>query len=210
MLSMQLFDTLSRKKKEFKPLGDTVRIYTCGPSVYDYSHIGNFRTYLFEDILVRYLKFKGFRIKRVMNITDVEDKSIKAAKEKGMTLRKLEKDKIKVFISDFDSLRMLRPDIVAKAAHHVPQMINLIKKICKKGYCKKEKDGIYFNVRKFKYGNLYLKHKKKMKYFGVARKDDYAKEGLWDFRLWKFWTKGDGKYFWKSPWGIGRPGCAAV
>jgi cysteinyl-tRNA synthetase len=211
---MLLFDTLSGKKKKFRPLtGNTVRIYTCGPSVYDYSHIGNFRTYLVEDVLVRYLLYRGYKVKRVMNITDVEDKAIKAAKKKGISLKTLVKDKTRVFFADFDELGMLRPDIVANATEHVPQIGKLIQRICKRGFCKKEKDGIYFDVRKFGgYGNL--RKLKSRKYLGVMRKDDYSKHGLWDFRLWKFWTKGDGKAVWQSPWGMGRPGwhieCSAI
>lgn len=212
---MRLFDTMSRGKREFKALsGNTVRIYTCGPSVYDYSHIGNYRTYLFEDILVRYLMHRGYSVRRVLNITDVEDKAVRAARKKGFTPRGLEKERIRKFFSDFRKLGMLRPDIVAKASDEVPCMIGLIERLCKKGYCRKERDGIYFDVRRWDYGKLYLKRKKKTKYLGTARKDDYSKEGMWDFRLWKFWTRGDGKYLWKAPFGDGRPGwhieCSAI
>jgi cysteinyl-tRNA synthetase len=214
VMGMRLFDTLSGRKREFRPLrGDTVRIYTCGPSVYSYSHIGNFRTYLFEDILVRYLKHKGYGVKRVMNITDVEDKAVKAAREQVINLRKLAKDKTRAFFEDFDALGMERPDVVSNVSEYVPLMVKLIEKICSKKYCMKEKDGIYFSVRKFgKYGNL--RKLKNRKYKGVSRKDDYAREGLWDFRLWKYWTRGDGDAVWKSPFGKGRPGwhieCSAI
>src|SRR5512143_1492802 len=120
---MLLFDTLSGRKREFKPLeGEEVRIYTCGPSVYSYSHIGNFRTYLFEDVLVRYLLYKGFRVKRVLNITDVEDKAVIAARKERKRLGKLQKGKIKAFFSDWDKLKMRKPDVVARASEHVPQM----------------------------------------------------------------------------------------
>ena len=114
---MQLFDTLSGKKREFQPLrGNTVKIYTCGPSVYDYSHIGNFRTYLFEDILVRYLIYKGYLVKRIMNITDIEDKAIDASRLLEVPLDKLVQDKIERFFADFDELEMLRPDKVIRAS----------------------------------------------------------------------------------------------
>jgi len=211
---LRLFDTLAGRKRIFRPQrGDTVRIYTCGPSVYAYSHIGNFRTYLFEDVLVRYLRYKGYRVKRVMNITDVEDKAVKAAMKEGETLEGLQKDKIRAFFSDFDALLMVRPDVVAKASEHVPQMARLIGRICGKGYCIHEPDGVYFNVRKFRrYGAL--SHAKRLRYLGTARKDDYAKVGAWDFRLWKRWTRGDGGVFWESPFGKGRPGwhieCSAM
>ncbi len=211
---MRLFDTLSGEKREFRPLRDKeVRMYTCGPSVYDYSHIGNFRTYLFEDVLVRYLRYKGYRVRRVMNITDVEDKAIEAAKRAGKPLREHQKGKIRAFFADFDKLLMLRPDVVANASDYVPQMIRLIRALQEKGLAIEEKDGIYFDVRRFRaYGSL--AHLEKRRYLGAARKDDYSKEGLYDFRLWKFWTRGDGKVYWESPFGRGRPGwhieCSAI
>ncbi|MDD5340744.1 MAG: cysteine--tRNA ligase [Candidatus ainarchaeum sp.] len=211
---MRLYDTLSRRKRDFRPLkGNTVRIYTCGPSVYSYSHIGNFRTYLFEDVLVRYLRFKGYGVKRVMNITDVEDKAIIAARKEGVTLAALQKDKIRRFFADFDYLGMLRPDVVAKASGHVPDMIGLVTRICRNGYCLKGDGNVYFNVRKFRrYGRLARLAKRA--YFGRAKGDDYVKEGLWDFILWKGWTRGDGGVKWHSPFGDGRPGwhieCSAM
>jgi len=211
---LKLFDTLSRRKRAFRPLkGNLVRVYTCGPSVYDYTHIGNFRTYLFEDILVRYLGYKGFRVKRVMNITDIEDKAIAAAKREGKTFRELEKGKIRAFFSDFRKLGMARPDIVAKASGNVRQMITLIERICAKGYCIREKDGVYFDVRRFR-GYGHLRGLKSRAYLGKAKGDDYSREGLWDFRLWKRWTPADGDARWSSPFGTGRPGwhieCSAM
>jgi cysteinyl-tRNA synthetase len=211
---LKLYDTMSERKRPFKPLsGNTVRVYTCGPSVYAYSHIGNLRTYLFEDVLVRYLRYKGYSVKRVMNITDIEDKAIEAARKGGMTLVAFEKAKVEAFFKDFYSLGMRKPDIVAKASRHIPQMIKLIARICHKGYCKKEKDGVYFDARRFSgYGKL--RHLDDKKYLGKAPGDDYSKEGVWDFRLWKTWTRGDGETSWESPFGKGRPGwhieCSAM
>lgn len=211
---MWIYDTLSRSKREFSPMrGNTVRIYTCGPSVYAYSHIGNFRTYLFENVLVRYLRYKGCGVKRVMNITDVEDKAIAAANKEGLTLAQSQEGKISAFFSDWDALGMLRPDVVAKASEHVPEMVSLIRRICSKGYCITDKDGTYFNVRKFRaYGKL--RGLKNPRYFGKIREDDYVKEGLRDFALWKRWTPSDGNARWKSPSGQGRPGwhieCSAI
>ena len=212
---LRLYDTHSRTKRAFRPLnGNTVRIYTCGPSVYAYSHIGNFRTYLFEDVLVRYLRFKGYGVKRVMNITDVEDKAIVAARKERRTLDSLQKDKIRAFFSDYGRLGMRRPDVVAKASAHVPQMIGLVSRICARGYCVKGGNGdVYFDVRKFRgYGRL--KRLRTNAYFGKAKGDDYAREGLWDFILWKKWTRGDGAVGWNSQFGYGRPGwhieCSAM
>jgi cysteinyl-tRNA synthetase len=211
---LMLFDTLTRMKRRFEPLHHgTAMVYTCGPSVYSFSHIGNFRTYLFEDVLVRYLIYKGFKVRRVMNITDVEDKAIEAARREGTTLGTLQNGKIKAFLADSDRLGMKRPDVIAKASEHVPQAISLIRRICAKGYCIDMRDGIYFDVRRFKrYGRL--SGLEKPEYFGQAKGDDYAKEGLWDFRLWKRWTRGDGPVCWESPFGDGRPGwhieCSAM
>jgi len=211
---LRLFDTLSGGKRPFKPLGGRkVGIYTCGPSVYSYSHIGNFRTYLFEDVLVRYLIYKGYRIRRVMNITDVEDKAVQAARKSGQTLGRLERDKIRAFFRDYSVLGMLQPDVVAKASLHVPMMAGLIGRICRAGFCIEERDGVYFDVRRFPgYGRL--RRLKSRRYMGKAANDDYSREGLWDFRLWKRWTRGDGKTGWDSPFGFGRPGwhieCSAM
>ncbi len=211
---MRLYDTLARKKREFSPLrGRQVRMYTCGPSVYAYSHIGNFRTYLFEDVLVRYLRYKGHKVKRVMNITDVEDKAVRAARKEGRTPAQSQAPKIRDFFSTWDDLGMLRPTIVAKASAHVPQMISLIRKMCTRGYCIPDNDGLYFNVRKFR-GYGALRRLRSPRYFGKAREDDYSKEGLWDFRLWKKWAPSDGGVKWASPFGAGRPGwhieCSAI
>lgn len=202
---MKLYDTLSAKKREFVPIkGKNVSIYTCGPSVYSYSHIGNFRTYLFEDVLIRYLKFLGFSVKRVMNITDLEDKAIEQAIIENKTLDSLVNDKIEAFLEDFKLLGILKPNKLIRASKKINLMIKAINILIKKGYCIFEKDGIYFDTRKFrKYGEL---SKIPKVYRGIARKDDYSVEGLWDFRLWKFHSKKDSDIFWKSPFGIGRPG----
>ncbi|MFN7990563.1 MAG: cysteine--tRNA ligase [Candidatus Micrarchaeia archaeon] len=211
---MRLYDTLRRAKREFLPLrGNTVRIYTCGPSVYSRSHIGNFRTYLFEDILVRYLEYRGYRVKRVMNITDVEDKAIEMARKEGKSLAGLEKDKIRSFFSDFHTLGMLKPQVVAMASDYIPWMIRLIRRICRNGYCIDRPEGVYFDTRRSEgYGSLL--NMEKPAYLGTARCDDYSREGIYDFRLWKRWTRGDGAARWKSPFGDGRPGwhieCSAI
>lgn len=211
---LRLYDTLAGRKRPFRPLhGSRVGIYTCGPSVYDFSHIGNFRTYIFEDVLVRYLRHKGYKVRRVMNITDVEDKAIDAARKGGQSLDELERGKIRAFFRDFDALGMARPDIVAKASRHVPAMVKMIGRICENGYCRIEKDGVYFDVRKYAgYGSL--RRLRSRAYRGIASNDDYSREGLFDFRLWKRWTRGDGNTGWKSRFGFGRPGwhieCSAM
>jgi cysteinyl-tRNA synthetase len=150
----------------------------------------------------------------VMNITDIEDKAILAAKREGISLRALEKKNARKFFSDFRKLGMLMPDVLARASDEIPQMVRLIQRICRKGHCRKERDGIYFDVKKWDYGRLCIKRKKKAEYLGVARKDDYSKEGMWDFRLWKFRSRQDGENYWSAPFGEGRPGwhieCSAI
>lgn len=211
---MLIYDSYTKKKRKFTPLkGNTARIYTCGPSVYNYSHIGNFRTYVFEDVLVRYIRYSGYGIKRVMNITDIEDKAINAANKEGLTLKQAQKNKIDEFFREWDLLGLERPEVVAKASGHIPQIEKFIQKICRNRYCITDKYGIYFDIRKFReYGAL--GHNKKMEYFGKASGDDYSKIGKWDFWLWRFWSPSDGKIGWKSGFGYGRPGwhieCSAI
>ncbi|TAN43589.1 MAG: cysteine--tRNA ligase, partial [Candidatus Methanoperedens sp.] len=153
---LKLFNTLSRKKEEFTPLGDVVGIYTCGPSVYQYAHIGNFRTFVFEDVLVRYLKFRGFRVKRVMNLTDVEDKAIAAARKEGKTLQELTEYYSRIFFEDMEILNLLPADVFPRATEHVPEIIGIIKKIVDNGYAYRGKDGtVYYDVSRFnRWGEL--------------------------------------------------------
>lgn len=215
MMPLRLFDTMEREKRIFRPIRrNKVGIYTCGPSVYSFSHIGNFRTYLFEDILVRYLRYKGFHVKRVMNITDIEDKAITEARRLGISLKELESPKMKAFLKDFDTLKMERPDVIAKASDHVPQMAQMVRKICANGYCIIKGDGTYFNVRKSR-GYGMLRRLGRRQYLGSAPGDDYSKEGFWDFILWKRWTKRDNEAGWDGgSLGDGRPGwhieCSAM
>jgi cysteinyl-tRNA synthetase len=206
MGSLKLFDSMSGGLRKFVPLqSGRAGIYTCGPSVYDYSHIGNFRTYVAEDILVRYLAYKGLKVRRVMNITDVEDKAVRAAVAQGVGLADLQKQKIRGFFSDWDVLGLSRPDVIAYASGHVPQMVKMIERICARGFCVSNRSGVYFNIRKMRgYGKM--SGLKDPEYFGRAPGDDYSKCGLWDFRLWKRWSRGDGNIGWDSPFGFGRPG----
>jgi len=213
---LKLFNTLSGKKEDFQPLGDVVGIYTCGPSVYQYAHIGNFRTFIFEDILVRYLKFKGYRVKRVMNLTDIEDKAIETARNKGKSLSELTGFYSKIFFEDMRMLELLPADFFPKATAHVPEMVEIIKKMMEKGFAYRGKDGsIYYDISKFRdFGKLsHLKPrigKKKIK------RDDWGEDThiLSDFALWKSYEKEDGVIFWETELGKGRPGwhieCSAM
>jgi cysteinyl-tRNA synthetase len=212
----KLFNTLSKQNEIFQPIGDIVGIYTCGPSVYQYAHIGNFRTFVFEDVLVRYLRYKGYNVKRVMNLTDIEDKSIAIARKEGKTITELTEYYSKVFFEDMDTLELVPADVFPKATEHVPEIIEIIKKILDNGYAYLGKDGsVYYNVSKFKdFGKLsHLKlraGKKKIK------RDDWGEDTsiLSDFALWKSYEKEDGDIFWETELGKGRPGwhieCSAM
>ncbi len=213
---LRLFNTLTRKREKFQPLGEVVGVYTCGPSVYQYAHIGNFRTFIFEDVLVRYLRFKGYKVKRVMNLTDIEDKAIATARKEGKTLRELTEYHSRVFFEDMKTLALLDADVFPRATGHVPGIVEIIKKMMERGFAYRGKDGsIYYDVSKFgDYGKLsHLKlhvGKKKIK------RDEWGEDTsiISDFALWKSYEKEDGEVFWETELGKGRPGwhieCSAM
>ncbi|HEY9246495.1 MAG TPA: cysteine--tRNA ligase [Candidatus Methanoperedens sp.] len=213
---LRLFNTMTRMKEDFEPLGDVVGIYTCGPSVYEYAHIGNFRTFIFEDVLVRYLRFKGYKVKRVMNITDIEDKAISVARKEGKTLQELTDYYSKVFFEDMEILDLLPADVFPKATEHIPEIIGIIKKLMQNGYAYRGKDGyIYYDVSKFaswgKLSHLKLRPGKKK-----IKRDEWGEESaiISDFAVWKAYEKKDGEVFWETELGKGRPGwhieCSAM
>ena len=214
---LKIFNTLTRKKEVFKPIeNNKVGLYTCGPSVYTYPHIGNYRTYLFEDVLKRYLFYKGYKVKHVMNITDVEDKMVRVVKKEKKLLVKITKFYTKVFFKGSKKLCILPADFYPKATQHINEMVEIIKRLIKKGYAYKWHDGnIYFNISKFKsYGKLsHLRVTKEMRNRRLTR-DDYYKWEAGDFILWKSHRKSDGDIFWITELGKGRPGwsieCSAM
>jgi cysteinyl-tRNA synthetase len=213
---LKLFNTLSRKKEEFKPLSDVVGIYTCGPSVYQYAHIGNFRTFVFEDVLVRYLRFREFRVKRVMNLTDVEDKAIATARKEGKTLQELTEYYSRIFFEDMEKLNLLPADVFPRATEHVPEIIGIIKKIVDNGYAYRGKDGtVYYDVSRFnRWGEL--SHLKLVPGKKKIKRDEWGEDSaiISDFALWKSYEKEDGNVFWETELGKGRPGwhieCSAM
>jgi len=215
-MTLKLYNTLTRKKEVFKPLKDKqVNMYTCGPTVYDYAHIGNFRAYVCSDILKRYLKYKGFKVKQVMNITDVEDKTIKGAIKEGISLKKYTNKFEKAFFEDLEKLNIDKADIFPRATDHIKEMVDIIGNLLKKKIAYKEKDGIYFDISKFKdYGNLSGTELKNLQVGKRVREDQYEKDEVQDFALWKFWDKNDYDVFWKTEIGKGRPGwhieCSAM
>ncbi|MBI4438448.1 cysteine--tRNA ligase [Candidatus Woesearchaeota archaeon] len=213
---MRIYNTLTRKTEEFKPIkGKTVNLYTCGPTVYNYAHIGNFRTYIFGDILKRYLVYKGYNVKHVMNLTDIDDKTIAGSQKEGVSLREFTEKYALYFHQDLKTLNIKEADIYPKATEHINEMVDIIKKLLKKGIAYKAADGIYYSIARFKgYGKLAGLEKANLIPGKRVLKDEYDKESAQDFALWKYWDKADGEVFWKTSIGKGRPGwhieCSAM
>ncbi len=209
-IEIKLFNTLTRKKEVFKPLkGKTVLYYTCGPTVYDYAHIGNFATFVRQDLLKRVLEYFGYRVKHVMNITDIDDKTIRRSKELGWSLKKLTRFYTKEFLKDMKALNIKPPTKLVPATSEIPEMIRVIKALIKKGYAYVREGSVYFSVKKFKnYGKLSGIKLKDLKPGARVDVDEYGKENPADFALWKASTDEEIKrrIYWLSPWGKGRPG----
>jgi len=212
---LKLYNTLTRKKENFKPLKDkNVGMYSCGPTVYNYAHIGNLRTYLFNDFLKRSLEFLDYKVNQVMNITDVDDKTIRESQKNKSSLSVFTKKYEKIFFNDLKELNIQKPTHTLRATENIPEMIKIIEKLLKKNIAYKTEDGIYFNIEKTKnYGKLALLDKTK-KTKSRIKNDEYDKKTKSDFALWKFHTKSDGENKWKAPFGEGRPGwhieCSAM
>lgn len=204
---MKLYNTLSRRVEEFSPLTPPkVGMYTCGPTVYDYMHIGNLRTFIFSDILRRVLEANEYEVMSVQNITDIDDKIIKRAKEKGITIDELSKEYTKYFLEDIYRLNILPVNVAPKATEHVGKMIKYIEALLEKGLAYVEKDGsVYFDISKFlDYGKLSQIEKRELKTGTRILSDEYSKDNVQDFALWK--SAGRDKVGWDSPWGWGTPG----
>ncbi len=202
---MKIYNTLTRKKEEFTPLDDnTVRMYVCGPTVYNYIHIGNARSAVAFDTIRRYLEFKGYNVIYVSNYTDVDDKMIKRANEMGISVAEVAKKFIAEYERDADLLNLKRPTYIPRATEVIPEIIDMIKRIKKAGYAYVTEDGVYFDVRKKKdYGKLSKIDRESLKAGARVEKDE-KKKNPEDFALWKF--KKPGEPYWDSPWGEGRPG----
>ena len=214
---MLVFNSLSRRNEELVPLSDnTIRLYTCGPTVYNFAHIGNFRAYTFEDILRRVIQFNGMKIKQVMNLTDVDDKTIKGANAQGVALTDYTKTCKDAFFADLAKLNIQPAEVYPAATDHIPEMIALVQKLMEKGVAYQSDDkSVYFKVREFpgygKLAHIDFDHQQT----GLRCADDeYDKENVGDFALWKAWEPSDGPVGWDSPWGRGRPGwhieCSAM
>lgn len=198
-MSLKLYNTLTRELETFTPLSDTVKIYTCGPTVYDFPHIGNWRSFIFSDTLRRSLNYLGYKTMSVMNITDVDDKTILGSQKAGKKLADFTKQYEEAFLREMKEVNILPPDATPRATEFIPEMISLIMTLLEKGYAEKEEDGIYFSLAKDpNYGRL--------------KNVDKNDEG--NFALWKFWKAEDGEVVWDAPFGKGRPGwhieCSAM
>ncbi|MEM3728532.1 MAG: cysteine--tRNA ligase [Candidatus Bathyarchaeia archaeon] len=206
---ISFFNTLTRRKEKFVPLEEgKVRIYTCGPTVYDYAHIGNFRTFVFQDLLRRWLEYRGFKVIQVMNITDVDDKTIRGARRQNIPLKEYTDYYMKAFFEDIEALNLEKAEYYPRATEHIPEMVDLIKRLMEKGYAYRGEDGsIYYDISKFKdYGKLSKLKIEELKPGARVKVDEYGKEEARDFALWKAWDEEDGNVFWETEIGKGRPG----
>ncbi len=214
-MDLKFYNTLSGKKEIFRPIKPLeASLYQCGPTVYGEAHIGNLRTYISNDILRRTLEYNGFKVNQVMNITDVDDKTIKRSREESVSLKELTSRYEKIFLSDIESLNILRSSSLLRATESIASMIRLVEKLLGTGIAYKTGDGIYFDISKAKnYGQL---ANLKIENSSVSRiiNDEYDKENPRDFALWKFRTEEDGDVFFEAPFGAGRPGwhieCSAM
>jgi cysteinyl-tRNA synthetase len=214
---VKFFNTLTRTKEEFVPLKPShVGLYTCGPTVYNYVHIGNLRAFTFEDLLRRYLEYKGFAVDHVMNITDVEDKIIKTARETSKPLEEFTELYTQEFFRDLDTLNIKRAQRTPRATESIPEIIALIEKLVTGKHAYTGDDGsVYYSIESFpEYGKLAHLKLDGLQQGARVDHDEYAKENVADFALWKAWKEADGDVKWDSPWGPGRPGwhieCSAM
>ena len=207
--NLRFFNTLTRKKEKFVPLEKRkVKMYTCGPTVYDFAHIGNFRTFVFQDLLRRWLEYRGFKVAQVMNITDIDDRTIEGSRKENIPIKKYTERYTKAFFEDLEALNIERAEHYPKATEHIPDMVASIKQLMRKGYAYKGEDGsVYYDISKFKdYGKLSKIKIEELKPGARVKVDEYGKEKACDFALWKAWDKEDGDVFWETEIGKGRPG----
>jgi cysteinyl-tRNA synthetase len=222
-MPVRFFNSLSRRVEEFIPLDPSrskVHMYCCGPTVYDFGHIGNFRTFVFSDLVRRFLEFRGYQVTAVMNITDVEDKIIQRVRAARATLRAFVSPYEDAFLADMQTLGCRRPHHLPRATEHIPEMIRLIEALMNRGIAYQAADrSIYFSIEKYqrcgcRYGQLVSLNFDQMRVGDRVASDEYSKEAVADFALWKARVPEDGDVFWLSPWGEGRPGwhieCSAM
>jgi len=215
-MALQFFNTLTRRKEEFRSIEDDhVRMYTCGPTVYGYVHIGNLRTFVWEDLLRRYLKYKGYRVTQVMNLTDVDDKTIRDSRKRNIPLSEYTEKYKKAFFEDIDALNMERAEHYPAATDHIPEMVALVKKLIDKEIAYESGGDYYYRISAFpEYGKLSHMKLDELKAGARISSDEYEKDQVSDFALWKAWDEEDGDVFWETDLGKGRPGwhieCSAM
>src|SRR5258706_10914474 len=222
-MALKLFNTLSRSVQEFAPLdaaGKKVGMYCCGPTVYDFAHIGNWRTFVFADLVRRTLEFSGYSVQHVMNITDIEDKIIKRVRENKTTLREFTGQFETAFLDDLKTLGCREPHVKPRATGYIAEIIALIEKLVARGIAYQAADGsVYFSIPKYQgcgcnYGQLLKLNFDEMRAGERVSADEYEKEAVADFALWKARVPDDGDTFWPGPFGEGRPGwhieCSAM
>ncbi len=216
---LNFYNTLTKEKEEFIPKEEgKVSFYSCGPTVYNYPHIGNYRSYIFADILKRTLTYVGYEVKHIMNITDIDDKTIRDSQKAGKSLKEFTEFYTLEFTKDLVKLNIIPPTTFTKATNYIDKMVEIIEKLIEKGYAYKSTDGsIYFDIKKFpnygKLSNLVLEEQKENA-SGRIKTDEYDKENAQDFALWKAYDESDGEVFWETSLGKGRPGwhieCSAM
>jgi cysteinyl-tRNA synthetase len=219
-MALSLYNSLTQVKENFIPI-DTeghVGLYTCGPTVYNFPHIGNYRAYLFADILKRTLLYSGYKVNHVMNITDIDDKTIRDSQKEGKSLKEFTEFYTNEFYKDRDALNIVPADIYPKATDYIQEMVDIIEKLIEKGFAYKSEDGsVYFDIKKDnEYGKLAHLDMESLKSnaSGRIKNDEYEKDNVQDFALWKAWDAADGDVFWETSLGKGRPGwhieCSAM
>lgn len=218
-MPLKFYNTLNREKEIFTPIdAPNVTFYSCGPTVYNYPHIGNYRAYIFADILKRVLTYEGYKVRHIMNLTDIDDKTIRESQKEGKTLKEFTEFYTEEFKKDVKTLNILEPAKFTKATDYINEMVEIIEKLLEKGLAYKSSDGsVYYDIKKFKnYGqlsHLVLKDQKENAGGRIAT-DEYEKENAQDFALWKAWDEKDGDVFWETNLGKGRPGwhieCSAM
>ncbi len=215
-MALRFRNTFTRQKEEFIPLETgKAGMYTCGPTVYGYAHIGNFRTYMFEDLLRRYLKYKGYEVTQVMNLTDVDDKTIRNSQAEGVPLREYTDRYTQVFFDDLDALGMQRAEVYPRATEHIAEMVVIIRKLLKCGLAYEIDGNYYFKIAAFpNYGKLANLDLAGLRPGARVATDEYEKDSVSDFALWKAWDPEDGDVYWETELGKGRPGwhieCSAM
>ena len=215
-MSLCIYDTRQRRKVQFEPrISSKVGMYTCGPTVYSDATIGNFRAYMFEDLLRRTLKFLGYQVTQVMNLTDVDDKTIREANACNIPLKEITYPITERFFKDLDILNIERAEHYPAATEHIPDMIDLIELLIANGNAYKAEKSIYYRINSFPdYGRLSGMNLEKLAKGVRIDSDEYERDDFRDFALWKGWTEEDGNVYWESPFGRGRPGwhieCSAM